>query len=305
MDVTRRTVLHGLGAATALLGASGRVWARQTLTLGERTVETLSDGFMRLPGNLVFEGLPKDELAAILADHGNASPDGVEQPCTLTLLRDAERTVLFDVGAGPNFMATTGRLAEALDAIDLDPGDVTHVVFTHAHPDHLWGVLDEFDDPLFPEAAYLIDETEHAYWTDPGTVNTIGELRQAFAAGAARYLAAIEDSLTLFRPDQEILPGVLARSTPGHTPGHTSFQIDGGSQSVMVLGDAIANAHVAFERPDWEFAMDQDPPRAAAARVALLDQMASERMRLIGFHLPQGGVGFAQKAGSGYRFVAG
>jgi len=71
-----------------------------------------------------------------------------------------------------------------------------------------------------------------------------------------------------------------------------------------VLGDCIGNPHVGFERPDWASGSDQDPGLAAQTRVRLLDRLAGEQMPIVGYHLPQGGVGRAERAGGAYRFVA-
>ena len=135
------------------------------------------------------------------------------------------------------------------------------------------------------------------------TVNTIPEARATMAVGARRRMETIEDSITLFDDGEEILPGILARATFGHTPGHMSFELRSGSESVMVLGDAITTPHVGFERPGWESGSDQDPTAGAATRVRLLDQLAHEQMILVGYHLPGGGIGRAERNGDTYRFV--
>lgn len=71
----------------------------------------------------------------------------------------------------------------------------------------------------------------------------------------------------------------------------------------MVVGDALGNHHVAFERPDWASGSDQDGTMAAATRTTLLDQIAADQMRLIGYHLPGGGIGRAERVDGAYRFV--
>jgi len=200
-------------------------------------------------------------------------------------------------------MPSAGSMLNGLDAISVAPEDITHVVFTHAHPDHLWGVLDDFDDPVFPDAQMMIGQAEWEYWTDPDTVNTIGEARASFAVGAARRLDAISDQITMIKSGAEILPGVLAHDTPGHTPGHMSFEIRDGSQAVLVGGDAIGNAHVAFARPHWTSGADQDAELGAQTRARLLDTLVSDDIALLGFHLPNGGLGRVERDGEGYRFV--
>lgn len=301
MHLNRRLVLAGL-SATALTPVLGLRRAFAQVSLGDKTITSVSDGNLVLPGDFAFEGLPQEELAKVLAEHG-LSRDEVRPPCNLTLLQDGERTVLFDAGSGPSFMPSAGELVETLDGLGLGPDDITHIVFTHAHPDHLWGVLDDFDDLLFTEAEFMMGQTEWDYWMDPNTVDTIGEARAAFAVGAGRRLEAIEDRMTFIADGQEVLPGVLAHDSFGHTPGHMSFEIRSGTDAVMVVGDAIGNGHVAFAHPEWPSGSDQDPETGMATRLRLLDMLAADQMQIVGFHLPDGGVGRVERTDSAYRFV--
>lgn len=305
MKLTRREFVQSAAAGLALAGTSGRMaFASDTFDLGGMQIRTISDGYLTLPGDFIFGPMPKDELAPILERHGVA-PGPQKSPVNVTLVRDGDRTILFDTGSGPSFQQTSGLLAEALDAAGVAPEDVTHVVFTHCHPDHLWGVLDDFDDPFFYEAEHMMGRTEWDYWFNPETVNTIQPERTTMAAGARRRMEVLEEAMTLFDDGDEILPGVAARASFGHTPGHMSFELRQGSDSVMIVGDAFTNAHVAFERPDWHSGSDQDQDLAATTRTGLLDQIATENMRLIGYHLPEGGIGRAERSGDGYTFIPG
>lgn len=299
--LTRRHLLTATTAALATSLAPRRLWAASTLTLGSTQIDTLSDGNLVLPGDFILGGMPQDEMQAIVARYGLPT-DQLTPPCNVTLLRDGTNTVLFDAGSGPDFQPSAGKLSEALYLAGVTVEDITHVLFTHGHPDHLWGLLDDFDEPVFPNAEFMIGQAEFDYWTDPDTVTSIGEARATFAVGAARRLAAIADTVRLLTDGEEPLPGILARLTPGHTPGHMAFEIAGPTPA-MVLGDCIGNHHVAFERPDWASGSDQDKDLAAATRVALLDQLATDRHAIIGFHLPAGGIGRVERADTGYRFI--
>ncbi|MEZ5797026.1 MAG: MBL fold metallo-hydrolase [Paracoccaceae bacterium] len=299
--LTRRRLLATATAALAAPLAPRRVWAASTLTMGDIRIDTLSDGTLTLPGDFILGGMPQEEMARIVAKYGLPT-DQLTPPCNVTLLRDGTNTVLFDVGAGPDFQASAGKLSGAMEAMGLTVEDITHVLFTHAHPDHLWGLLDEFDEPVFPNAQYMIGQAEFDYWTDPDTVDSIGAARTTFAVGAARRLSVIADSIRLLADGEEPLPGIAARLTPGHTPGHLAYEIAGPTPA-MVLGDCIGNHHVGFERPDWASGSDQDGETAAATRVALLDRLATDKVTLIGYHLPGGGIGRAERAEAGYRFT--
>ena len=303
MNLTRRTLLQGSAAGLALTATGMPVWAASELEFGTMKLQTFSDGFLTLPADFIFGPMPKDELAPILARHGVA-PGPLQSVLNVTLLRSGDNLILFDTGSGPSFQQSAGELGAALEAGGIAPGDVTHVIFTHAHPDHLWGVLDDFDDTYFYEAQHMMGRVEWDYWFNPETVNTIVPTRTSMAVGARRRMETIEQAITLFDDGDEILPGIAARATFGHTPGHMSFELRSGSESAMVLGDAITTPHVGFERPGWESGSDQDPGAAAAARVRLLDQLTNEQIPIIGYHLPDGGIGRAERMGDSYRFVA-
>ncbi len=289
-------------AATGALAALPR-FAIAEMALGDATLTTVSDGNLTLPRSFILDGLPEAEVQPIL-DEYDISGAQLTPPCNVSLYRDGANTVLFDVGAGSEFMPSAGDLTDSLDAIGVSTEDITHVVFTHAHPDHLWGLLDDFGDPMFLNASFHMGRGEWDYWTDPATVDTIGAERQAFAVGAARRLEIIADQMQFFGDGDTVLPGIDAVATYGHTPGHMSFLLDQGGASAFIVGDAIANHHVAFARPGWALGSDQDPVTAAATRVALMDRLATDQTPIVGFHLPEGGMGLIERDGDGYRYAA-
>ena len=297
MDISRRTLLVS-GAASLIASRA----VSQT-SIGDMTLTSVSDGNLMLPADMIIGGMDAGRRAPLQDAFGLSAT--LTPPCNVTLLRTVDRNVLFDVGSGPEFMSSAGYLIDALDAEGLAPEDITDVVFTHAHPDHLWGLLDDFDDLLFYNANYMMGQAEWDYWTNPGTVDTIGADRTTFAVGAARRLARIEDAVTFFRDGEEILPGVAARATFGHTPGHMAFEIRQGSQAMMILGDCIGNHHMAFRHPDVHSGSDQNAELGAQTRMALLDQLASEQMPVLGFHLPGDGIGRVERDEGAYRFVSG
>ena len=172
MTVTRRELLTGAGTLPVVAAIPRGVPA--LVRLGEATFTTVTDGSLVLAGNFIFAPMPEAELARVLAGFG-VSADRLEPECNVALYRDGTNTVLFDAGAGPDFMPSAGALINSLDTAGVAPDEVTHVVFTHAHPDHIWGLIDEFDELVFSEATFTMGRVEWDYWWDPGTVHTIGE----------------------------------------------------------------------------------------------------------------------------------
>ena len=288
-----------LGGAAALPFAP-RV--ARALELGSAELITISDGSISLPTSLPGN-VPADELAELASRFGLEEGATPARPLNVTLWRNGDRTVLIDAGSGAQFLPSAGELYDNLDAAGVALEDITDVVFTHGHPDHLWGILDDFDEIAFPEAALHIGQAEADYWMDPATVDSLPEARQMFAVGAVRRLEAIADIVQTFGDGDEVVPGLTAVATPGHTPGHMSMLAESGGRSAMVLGDAVVNAHLNFARPGWPSGSDQDPERAARTRAALLGELSDTDTLAIGYHLPGDGIGLVETDGDGYRFV--
>lgn len=286
MGIRRRQFVLGTAAAAVGCALPG-AWARGKV--GSADIMTFSDGHLAVPAPALLDGQSSNALT--------------ERPINITVVRDSDRTVVFDVGAGPNFMPSAGLLVERLEQAGIDLEDVTDVLFTHAHPDHFWGVLDDFDEPLFPNARYAMGSAEQAWWTDPDTLAKLPENRQVFASAAKRLIDALGDRLERFESGDEVAPGIEALATPGHTPGHCSFVIHSGSESAVVLGDVVVDEAVSFTNPKLKLRNDTDPMRAAETRHALLSRLAAERTLLTGFHLTRGGLGYAVRDSQGmYRF---
>ncbi len=184
----------------------------------------------------------------------------------------------------------------------IDPEAVTHVLFTHLHPDHFWGALDDFDSPLFPNARWLAAAPEIDFWTGNRVYERLPADRHAFAAGAQRIAKRLGEKLERMAAASEWLPGIAAVETAGHTPGHVSFAFRSAGQELMVLGDALTHPRISFAHPEWRPASDHDAEQAVATRRSLLDRLHQEGVLAIGYHLP-GAAGRVERDAAAYRFV--
>ena len=290
------------GASATLLMPCGALAAPiHTLTFGAFEITVLSDGHLTIPTRLLARNVPEADIKTSL---GLAS-DLVTPPCNVTLIRTPSETILIDVGAGPHFMPSAGKLAENMDSAGIDRKSITKIVITHAHPDHLWGVLDEFDDaPAFPNATYVLSQAEWNFWMAEDVASRLPEDRQNFAPAAKRNLTRIKDKVQLIAPGTDIVSGIRAIDTSGHTAGHISLEILSGSEALLVLADALTHPIISFAHPEWSPAADHhDAGQAIATRKTLLGRLASDKSLAIGFHLPFPGVGRVETNGSAYRFV--
>lgn len=301
-DITRRTALAGLGLSV-MAALAGKAQARTVARIGAREIISISDGQITVPAGMLARDRAPAELATILRDNGFQA-DINRMPLNVTVIREGESYICIDCGAGARFLEGSGKFSAALENAGIDRDKVTRVIFTHAHADHFWGAVDEFDEPLFPNARWAIPQRERDFWTAGDVLSKVPEAFHMMAAGAQRVIKSLGDRLETFRPGEEVAPGLAAIDTGGHTPGHVSFEARSGAESIIILGDALTHPLISFAHPDWMPASDQDGERAVATRRGLLDRLAAEKLRLIGYHLPGAGVGHVERKGSAFRFIA-
>jgi glyoxylase-like metal-dependent hydrolase (beta-lactamase superfamily II) len=303
----RRDVLRLAGAG---LGAAALSWRAPALAAtpphtfkhGAFEITVVSDGHLVIPAAVAAPDAPPAERNALLATIGHG-PEQMTPATNITLIRSGSETILIDTGSGANFQPTAGKLAENLEAAGIKAETITWVVFSHAHPDHMWGTIDDFNELRFPNASYAISETEWNFWTAPDVLSKMPEAMHPFVVGAQRNLAAIKEKVKTVKAGEEIVTGVRALDTAGHTPGHIAIEIAGGD-GLIVTADSVPHSAVTFAHPEWRFGFDAIPELAIASRKKLLDRAASEKTRLIGYHWPYPGVGHAERRNGAYRFVA-
>ncbi|MFK8077845.1 MAG: MBL fold metallo-hydrolase [Granulosicoccus sp.] len=295
--------LGGAALCPLRLAAADSPGGISSMPLGDGQFFSLSDGQLQLPVSMSLPDSLSEQQQQSIKDRNNLSDEFYTPDCNVVLWKTAEKIILFDTGAGSQFPVGGGELASQLETIGIDPYDVTDVVFTHAHPDHLWGVLDDFDDLAFPEAQFHMSQREWDYWLNPNTLSRTPENRQSFVVGAQNRLPLLADQIALFNGGDEILPGIEVVDSFGHTPGHSSLMIHDGNRSLFVVGDAIANAVVSFEYPSLLSGSDQDQNMGSSTRLALLDRLAHDKSLIVGYHLPAPGIGYVERSDNAFRFA--
>jgi glyoxylase-like metal-dependent hydrolase (beta-lactamase superfamily II) len=244
------------------------------------------------------------EVDALFKAGGVETPRQLAAPTNVTLVKTGDELVLIDAGSGSTFQATAGKLADNMEAAGIDREAITKVVFTHAHADHLWGVIDDFDDSeRFPNASCVISKDEWDFWTHPDALSRMPDALQGMARGTQRILKRIEGKIERRNSGDTLAPGLTYLDTRGHTPGHMAILVESNNERLLIGGDALTHSIVSFARPDWPWGSDFDQEVGVGTRRRLLDQLAGERLPLIGFHLPWPGRGYVERNSGAYRFV--
>jgi glyoxylase-like metal-dependent hydrolase (beta-lactamase superfamily II) len=311
--VSRRSLLAlgaGLGAST-MMGGSALARAPKLDTqpsyfyrfnLGNAQVTVVSDGPLPL-GNPkgTFTGVSDEELRKMLSDNF-LSPDNVVLEQNSPIVNTGDKLVLFDTGMGTakGFGPTTGRQQKSMAEAGIKPEDIDAVVFSHAHIDHIGGVVDEAGKVLFPNAQFYIAQSDLDYWTDEGKM---GSPLKDFIVHARKNLLPVRDRLVFYKDGQEFLPGVQAMAAPGHTVGHHIFMITSDGKSFAFLGDLTHHQILLLEKPRMQFSYDTDPKQAAESRVRMLDTLAANKTPVMSYHYPWPGYGHVVKSGEGFHYI--
>lgn len=260
--------------------------------IGTLEATALRDGTLNVPaGNAEMSPWTNTaEVSALLT--GAGVTDGtIHLSIQPLLVRDGERVVLIDAGAGGQ-MGTEGKLIASLRAAGVEPSQVTDVLISHAHGDHVGGLAGADGRLTFPNAVIRMSAPE---WT----------FAQAGAAeaGAGALLAAITPKVEPFAPGAQVTPSIRAVPLAGHTPGHSGYEIVSGDDRLLYIGDAMHSSVISVQRPEWRNGWDSDNAAAVATRQSLLERGASGTQRIYGVHFPFPGVGRFQRRDDGFVWV--
>jgi glyoxylase-like metal-dependent hydrolase (beta-lactamase superfamily II) len=243
-----------------------------------------------------------DEAKAALKQAG-LTDAFVPIPFTVTLVRVGGRTIMFDSSTGAQMAPTAGRFAKNLAAAGIQPSDISTIVVTHFHPDHISGLMaKETNAQVYPNAEIIVPETEYKHWTQDGLVDKVPD-------GAKGLVRRIQATFPTWKNVKQVAggadatAGIKAISTFGHTPGHTSYLVSSGSDTLIVGGDVTNIPALNLRNPGWHLVFDSIPALAEENRRKLMDQVITDKTTLTGYHWGLPGAGTVQKDGNGYAFV--
>lgn len=273
----------------------------QRFTLGEAEVTTILEGaHLRDAINPPFAtNLSGDQIAAA-AHENNLPADRFQHTYTPTVINTGGTVVLFDTGFGAMQRGSgAGLLCERLHAAGYAPGDIDVVAFTHMHPDHIAGVMED-GAPTFPNARYAIGRREYDEWHSGANIPAQrAQNREMFL----QLIPPLADRMTFLEDGDTVAPGVTAEAGFGHSLGHMMYRLDSGGKSALVWGDITNHYVFSLQYPESPVAFDDDKDAAIATRKRVLDMAATDGLLIAGFHMPFPALGYVERRGEGYRWM--
>ena len=314
MSLSRRRLLTGASVTVAAGLLTGPAPARAKapplntpapafyrFKLGSIEATVVSDGPLAIgPAARTFRGPTEAELGKMMSDQFLPA-DNVVLDQNVLVINTGDKLALFETGmSSVKRNDDMGRLVASLKQSGIDPKDIDAVIPTHGHIDHIGGIMAADGSRNFPNAQIHISQLDLEFWTDDKRLGTPAE---GSALAAKKNLLPNRDRIVFYKDGQEVIPGVQAMHTPGHTVGHHSFVVTSGNKSLFVVGDLMHHV-ILVEQPRMEVAFDTDPKQGVETRIKAMDMLAAQRMTALVYHMPWPGIGHFAKQGDGFRYVA-
>lgn len=262
--------------------------------LGDLSCSLVNDGVFTYanPDQILFVNAPRKQLAAELhsfdIELAKWKSWASSYPCLL--IENSNQKLLVDTGAG-SLSPSTGKLHANLQNMGVQLHEIDFVLLTHAHPDHIGGVLNDQGQPAFPNACYLISPVELEFWMDPPELCCANEQLTTLILDCVKAnLPPLSRQIQEIEPNTEIMPGIMTIDAAGHTPGQLGLQITSQSGLLLALADTIVHP-LQIKNPDWISATDVDYLATVETRRRIIERTAAQNALVFGFHFPSPGLG--------------
>jgi glyoxylase-like metal-dependent hydrolase (beta-lactamase superfamily II) len=254
-------------------------------TIGDFQAAALRDGGLEVANDTKTLAINKSkaDVDAVLGAN-NLPTDKLSLSVQPLIVKTADKVMLFDTGAAGLFGPTLGMLPATMTSAGVDPAGVTDIFISHAHGDHIGGLVT----------------------AEGGLVHMSANEWAAMQADTqlTPIVVAINPRVVAFQPGADLVPGVKAVDIQGHTPGHSGYLVTSGDQSLLYIGDTMHHSVISVQQPDWTIAFDGDAPTAQASRRALIDSSAVSGQRIFAPHFPFPGLGRFTRTGDGAVWTA-
>lgn len=247
-----------------------------TLLAGSRSVENPHQIFGLNVDDEEFETVSKENFIGT---------DAAQFFFTPTVVNTGSDVILFDTGLN------AGGITAALAAAGYAPDDITKVVITHMHGDHIGGLTDDSGAQTFANAAYTTGQVEFDAWA------------AAENEGFDAKMRPLAEKTTFIGDGGSVASGVTGMAAFGHTPGHMVYMLESGGEQLVLAADTANHYVWSLAYPDWEVRFDMDKTAAAQTRRNLLGMLAADKVPLVGYHMPFPGLGYVATKDDGFQYV--
>jgi len=298
---------HSVRAATPPAGKQTAGWYRYKIGSIEVTVATDGVARFKMAEDHVIN-IKKDVVNGALAEVF-MEKDMMTTPYNPVAINTGSKLAVIDTGTGEaNYQKSNGvggQFITNLAAAGIERGAVDTVIISHYHGDHINGLLMADNSLTYPNAEILVPAPEHKFWMDDGEMSraTNGRVQVNFKNVRRVFNAEVMKRVKTYEWGKEVISGITAQGTPGHTPGHTSYVIASGSDAVYLQSDVTHVPFLFVRHPDWHAFYDQDGAMAEATRRKVYDMLVADGMRVQGFHYPFPSLAHVEKYGTVYREI--
>jgi glyoxylase-like metal-dependent hydrolase (beta-lactamase superfamily II) len=294
------TCLHSANAAAPMTKTSAPGYYR--MMLGDFEVTALSDGTVNLPVRDLLTQIKPEAIDQALAKSYLKNP--LETSVNGFLVNTGAKLVLIDTGAAGLFGPTLGNLLANLKAAGYQPEQVDEIYITHMHADHVGGLM-AGDKLAFPNAIVRADQHDADFWLSQANLDKAAAGDKGFFQGAMASLNPYVKAgkFKAFDGNTELVPGIKAIVTMGHTPGHSIYAVESKGQKLVLWGDLMHVAAVQFDNPSVTIKFDTDSKTAAVQRKKAFAEAAKQGYLVAGAHLSFPGIGHIAANGKGYRWL--
>jgi len=224
-------------------GSDELVPSRYALRIGDIEVLVISDGVLPLPTETMSTNVDPAAREKWFKDMF-LGPDAFDWALNVLVVRSGDQTILIDAGLGGQFdgFPRAGQSLRRIEAAGIDLGSVTDVILTHMHMDHVGGLLgDEVKSRLRPDLRIHVAAAEVDFWAAPDFSQTDmpDPVPEVLRSTAKQFLDQYHNKLQTFEDEHEVAPGVVARRTGGHTPGHSVITVTAGEERLTFAGDIV------------------------------------------------------------------
>jgi len=264
-------------------------------TVGDIEVFILKDGETEF-GAETFSGTNQSEINELLKVNHRKT---IETNFNAFLIKSGGKNILIDAGAGTLFGPVAGNLSKALEEVGVMNDDISNIIATHLHPDHIGGMISETGEQVFKNAALTLTQDEYSFWNKEENFKSNPEDQNL----PLSVLAAYSENLNLTSGSADLGLGLSSIDLPGHTAGHMGIMISSGNDQMAIVGDIIHAQYLQINNPEIGVVFDQDVDQARQSRKRILDLLASEKIMFTGGHLLSPAVGYVESNGLNYSWV--